>query len=223
MPQQDFSHYYTYAELTDFINACAQDYPDLVTVESLGKSHENRDIWLVTLTNKQTGPALEKPAFWIDGNTHAGEVTGSAVALYFINHCSSMHGQDEAVTRLLDDFAVYVLPRITVDGSEKYLTTPHMLRSSVRRYPYVDDRDGLYPEDLNGDGLVLQMRLKDPNGPWKVSEQDPRVMLRRKPDEYGGDYYFLLPEGRINNFDGVNINIAPAREGLDFNRNYPFD
>ena len=37
-------------------------YPSLVQVDSIGKSHEGRDIWLVTVTNQETGPAAEKPA-----------------------------------------------------------------------------------------------------------------------------------------------------------------
>ena len=76
--------------------------------------------------------------------------------------------------------------------------------------------------DVDGDGLILQMRIRDPNGAWKASAQDPRIMRRREPDEFGGTYYSLVPEGRIRNYDGYEIKIAPMPEGLDFNRNYPF-
>src|SRR5438477_8716776 len=140
MPQIDFSHYYKYDEIRDFLDDVAREYPKLVSVSSIGKSYEGRDIILATLTNRETGPATEKPAYWIDANTHAGEVTGGAVALYTIWYAASQYGQDEQVTRLLDDHALYILPRIAVDGVEKYLTTPHSLRSSTRRYPYEEDR-----------------------------------------------------------------------------------
>src|SRR5438067_6853034 len=136
MPQIDFSHYYTYTEIRSFLDDCVKEYPNLISIAPIGKSYEGRDIVLATLTNCDTGPALEKPAYWIDANTHAGEVTGSAVALYTIQHLLTQHGTDEQVTRLLDGYTVYILPRITVDGSEEYLTTPRMLRSSLRAYPY---------------------------------------------------------------------------------------
>jgi murein tripeptide amidase MpaA len=223
MPEIDFSHYYTYDELTTFVHTIAEEHPTLAQVESIGKSHEGRDIWLVTLTNLATGLAREKPAYWIDANTHAGEVTGSAVALYTIWYATSKHGTDEQVTRLLDNHALYILPRITVDGSEKYLTTPYMLRSSTRRYPYEEDREGLQPEDIDGDGEILTMRIQDPTGNYKVSERDPRIMRRRDPDEYGGTYYHLLMEGRLHNWNGFDIKPAPPREGLDLNRNYPYE
>jgi murein tripeptide amidase MpaA len=105
MPQIDFSHYYTYAEIKEFLDACASEYPDLVSVASIGKSYEGRDILLATLTNRKTGPDLEKPAYWIDANTHAGEVTGSAVALYTMAHHLENYGKDPRVTTLLDEHA----------------------------------------------------------------------------------------------------------------------
>ena len=62
MPQIDFSHYYTYDELTTFVHTIAEEHPTLAQVESIGKSHEGRDIWVVTVTNLATGLAREKPA-----------------------------------------------------------------------------------------------------------------------------------------------------------------
>jgi murein tripeptide amidase MpaA len=223
MPQIDFSHYYKYDEIRDFLDDVAREYPKLVSVSSIGKSYEGRDIMLATLTNRQTGPDTEKPAYWIDANTHAGEVTGSAVALFTIGSYTARYGKDERVTNLLDNYTVYVLPRITVDGSETFLTTPHWMRSSMRRYPFVEDREGLYPDDIDGDGKILQMRIKDPDGAWRVSDKDPRIMRRRGPDEMGGTYYHLIPEGIINNWDGYELKLAPPRYGLDLNRNYPHD
>ncbi len=220
-PEFDFSHYYTHAELQTFLQDLAAAYPQLLQLETIGTSYEGRAIPIALLTNRDTGPALEKPGYWIDANTHAGEVTGSAVACYTIYHLCTAYGDDARVTRLLDQYMVYVLPRITVDGSEKYLTTPHMLRSSPRLYPHPDERDGLQRDDVNGDGLILQMRYEDPSGAWKTAAADPRIMRRREPDEFGGTYYSLLPEGRIHNYDGYTVPIAPQPEGLDFNRNYP--
>ena len=65
-----FDRFYRYAELTEVLHAFARDYPALVTIEAIGKSHEGREIWTLTVTNGATGPASEKPAFWIDGNIH---------------------------------------------------------------------------------------------------------------------------------------------------------
>ena len=217
----DFSHYYTYDELVKYLHHLAQSYPHLISLKVIGQSYAGRDIWLAILTDQETGAAVEKPGYWIDANTHAGEVTGSAVALYIINTLLTQYGQDSQSTRLLENYTVYVLPRLAVDGAEKYLTTPYKLRSSIRPHPYPEERDGLYPEDVNGDDLILQMRFKDDCGAWKISEKDPRIMVHREPEEFGGTYYTVLPEGLIRNYDGYDIKLAPTLEGIDLNRNYP--
>jgi murein tripeptide amidase MpaA len=64
--------------------------------------------------------------------------------------------------------------------------------------------------------------VKDPDGAWKVSEKDPRLMRRRAPDEEGGTYYRLYTEGMIRNYDGYEVKIAHPRQGLDFNRNFAY-
>ncbi len=222
-PANDILSYYTYDTLTRILRDLVAAYPHLAQLESIGKSYEGRELWLVTLTNSATGPAIEKPAYWIDANTHAGEVTGSTVVLYTIWSYLTSYGSDEKVTKALDRSAIYLLPRLSVDGAEKYLTSPYYLRSSTRLHPYEDERDGLYPEDIDEDGQILDMRIKDPNGPWKRSEKDPRIMRRRELDEEGGEYYQLLTEGLIRNYDGYIIPVAPPREGMDINRNYPYE
>jgi murein tripeptide amidase MpaA len=98
---------------------------------------------------------------------------------------------------------------------------PKYIRSGTRPYPLEDKQDGLHPEDMDGDGRILQMRIPDPTGDWKVSDRDPRLMVKRGPDEEGGTYYRVFPEGLIENYDGHIITVAPALEGLDFNRNFP--
>jgi murein tripeptide amidase MpaA len=76
-------------------------------------------------------------------------------------------------------------------------------------------------EDVDGDGLMLMMRLPDPNGAWKVCPEEPRLLVRREPEESGGQYYRLLREGRIGDYDGVTFGIQTDKEGLDLNRNFP--
>src|SRR4029453_7565358 len=85
MPAIAFDRFYRYADLTALLNAFVAEYAKLVSIESIGKSYEGRDIWIVTVTNSATGPAAEKPAFWVDGNIHATEVAASAANLYLLN------------------------------------------------------------------------------------------------------------------------------------------
>jgi murein tripeptide amidase MpaA len=218
----DFTRYYNQADLTMALQAFAEEHPSLVQLHSLGKSYEGRDIWCMTITQVATGPAEEKPAYWLDANIHATEVTGTMGALHVIHTLLTGYASDESIRRLIDERTFYIVPRVNPDGAEQYFTSPLYVRSGTRPYPYVDERDGLYPYDIDGDGRILEMRVKDPDGAWKISEKDPRLMRRRAPDEEGGTYYRIYSEGLIRNYDGYEVKIAHPRQGLDFNRNFAY-
>jgi murein tripeptide amidase MpaA len=217
-----FDAYLRYGELTGALRALAEEHPGLCKVESIGKSYEGREIWLAELTNLKTGPAETKPAFWVDGNTHAGEVTGSMAALYLIEHLLEKHGSEDLPTRLLDEQAFYVLPRLSPDGAERYLTTAYTLRATLRPWPEPEEEPGLHSADVDGDGNILQMRVEDENGEWRASEKDARLMVPRAPDETGAAYYRLYREGTFKDYDGFARKIARPLYGLDMNRQYPY-
>ncbi len=223
MPEIQFNTYYRYDELTRILQDYARAYPELVRLESIGQSYEGRDIWLVTATNFATGEDKDKPALWVDGNIHASEVSPSSACLYLLNKLVTAYGTDPDVTRCLDTRAFYICPRLNPDGAEWALADqPKIIRSSTRPYPYDEDPiEGLAMEDVDGDGRILTMRIPDSNGPWKVCPEDPRLLVRREPAETGGQYYRLLREGRIDNYDGLLIQVQKNKEGLDLNRNYP--
>ncbi len=218
----DFSEYFNYAGLTEKLQALAAAYPGLAALESLGKSWQGRDIWAMTLTNSATGPARDKPAFYIDAHIHAEEVATSHTALYTVWYLLTNYGSDPEATWLLDHTAFYVLPRVNPDGAEISLTTGHHWCGNGRYLPGDEQTRGLCQSDINGDGLIVDMRLEDPAGEWKVSADDPRLMVLRQPGEIGdGPYYRLFREGEIRgDWDGVTIEIEKPRDG-NLNRNYP--
>ena len=223
MPPVAFDRFYRHAELTELLHAFAREHPGLVSIEAIGKSHEGRDIWMLTVTNSATGPASEKPAFWVDGNIHSTEVAASAASLYFLHTLVTQYGNDADVTRALDTRAFYICPRINPDGAEWALADhPKWVRSSTRAYPFDEEPDeGLSVEDIDGDGRILQMRIEDSNGLWKSHPQEPGLMVRRDPIETGGTYYRIIPEGRYDGYDGYTLQVKRPRHGLDLNRNFP--
>jgi hypothetical protein len=89
--------------------------------------------------------------------------------------------------------------------------------------PWDEDGDGLLDEDraddLDGDGAITQMRVKSPQGTFKISREDPRLMVPRAPGESGGEYFLMLSEGIDNDGDG-SFN-EDGVGGIDMNRNFP--
>jgi len=226
-PTPRFDTFYKYDALTRLLFDYADAHPELVSVASIGKSFEGRDIWVATVTNSATGSHADKPAFWADGNIHAAELTASTTVLYYLHHLVTHYGQaselGRQVTTLLDTRTLYLCPRLNPDGAELALADrPRHIRSSTRRYPFEEEPvEGLTMEDVDGDGRLLTMRIPDPHGAYKKAAQDPRLMVAREPGEFGGEYYRLLPEGTLKNWDGLTVKVNKDIEGLDLNRNFP--
>jgi murein tripeptide amidase MpaA len=173
------------------------------------------------ISNPKTGAAESKPAYYLDAQIHAEEHATSSVALYTLDYLLSNYGKDDEVTRLLDQQVFYIIPRINPDGAELSLKEPYNRWCGNGRFSPTEIRQsGLIEDDINGDGFIVRMRVKDPKGEWKKSSLDPRLMVQREPGEEGGEYYRLYPEGFIKDFDGVNVPIEKPQDG-NMNRNFP--
>lgn len=220
-----FDHFYDHAELTRALQALQAAYPKLLTLKSIGKSYQGRDIWAAILTNPATGPAAHKPGYYIDGNIHGNEIQGAEVALYVVWYLLTNYGSSELATRLLDERAFYVVPTMNPDSRDYYInlpSDPNSPRSGLM--PYDSDRDGLAdedgPEDLDGDGSITSMRKRDSNGTHKPHPEDPRILIPVKPGEKG-EYILLGQEGVDNDGDGLINEDGPG--GYDMNRNYGYN
>lgn len=216
-----YDHYYKYDELEKNLKYFSDKYPELCDLESICVTEENRNVYAMTITNKKTGAALDKPAFHIDGNTHAGEVTGSMAAMHAIDVLLTGYGEDKVITKILDRMTIYVVPRISPDGAETYLTTPYSIRSVNRVHN--PENGGIRSEDLDGDGVIRMMRIPTPYGAWKKDKNDSSIMAKRDPGDADGDFYDIYVEGNFEAFDG-DENLKEKKEdwSLDFNRNYPY-
>lgn len=219
MNKPAFDKYYRHDDLTELLQTFVREFPEVTRLESIGKSHEGRDVWALTITGP--GEALDKPGFLVDGNIHGSEVTASTTALYFAWTLLSGYGSDETITRIVDDSAIYIIPVISPDGVEHVLSNVGWVRSGTRMYPEEEARDGLHMGDVDGDGRILSMRMADPGGGWKVSALDERLLVPRRFNDNEGPFYRVFPEGLIHNYDGVEVGVAPPQRGLDFNRNFP--
>lgn len=218
----DFNRYPRFHELEAIWQSLADEYPSLTRLYSIGKSFHGQELWMLELTNQETGDPESKPGYYLDGVTHPEEVSGAMVATYTAWYLLSQYGANDMVTRLLDTQTVYVLPVVNPDGYEVCMDGLYYeWHGNVRYLPGMEQEGaGLHYQDINGDRFITRMRFKDPKGEWKVSEKDPRLMLPREPYEYGGEYYRVLPEGVIMDYDGVEFDIPRPRDG-NTNRNFP--
>lgn len=125
--ETDPYQYFTYEEMTDFLFNLQALYPNLLTVESLAKSYENRDIWLVTLSNVEN-QTNEKPGILLLGAHHGNEKPSYEVLIYFIYHMlnhydntTTYYAGDQAVSgneiqQALNTTVFYIIPMVNPDG-----------------------------------------------------------------------------------------------------------
>lgn len=222
----NFDRYLRYDELVTWLHDLAEQHPNLIELETYGKSHEGRDLWLATVTDSATGPADTKPAHWVDASIHASELTTTVAACHLLHHLVNGYNTDVEITRALKTRTFYIAPRVNPDGVEWVLADkPKVRRSSTRPWPYGDGhrQPGLHSEDIDGDGRVLTMRIEDPNGEWMAHPHHEDLMIRIWAHGCNDDTkrYRIVPEGSITDYDGFTIPIATPVEGLDLNRNFP--
>ena len=220
--QTSWNKYYTYSGITDLLNRLAAAYPNLVTLESFGKSFQGRDIYVVTITDKKAGAPGQKPGYWIDGNIHSIELQGTEMALYTAWYLCEMYNDNAFIKKLLEEKTFYIAPTINPDSREYFTSVGVPPRSGLM--PWDSDRDGLFDEDgyddLNGDKNISQMRRKNPDGGYIIDPKEPRRMIRVEPGEKG-EYEMLGMEGIDNDGDGLINEDGPG--GYDGNRDWGFN
>jgi murein tripeptide amidase MpaA len=223
LPMNHLKHdtYYDYDAMTAYLKSLPEAYPKLMTLSSIAKTFAGRDVWCVEITNHSTGTGTAKVGYYIDAQIHAEEHATSSVALYAISYLLENFGKDPEVTRLLDEQVFYIFPRINPDGAEYSLQHPYYLWcGNGRCEPGYERISGLKVQDITGDGFITSMRVRDSKGEWKKSERDPRLMVQRQPHEQGGEYYRLFPEGIIEDYNGIHVEVERPEDG-NMNRNFP--
>lgn len=216
-----FNTFHSEQVMISWLRKWADNYPELTELYEVGKSFEGRPVYQMTLTNRKTGKDTDKPGAYFEGNRHSGEITSAESVMWLAKYLLENYGRDAEVTRLLDTKVIYLRPVNNPDGQNLYLNTAQSNRSTVR--PEDNDNDGLLdedpPEDLDSNGVILNMRWKDSvKGNWITDSLDPSGRIMKRVAEGKGTYrissegYDSDGDGRINE-DGIG--------GLDLHRNYP--
>jgi hypothetical protein len=205
-----FNRYYDWAEMEAALRKLQKAYPKFLTLRSIGKSFQERNIWYMTINNPDTGKEMNKAAMYMDANIHGNEVQGGEVCLYTIWYLMENYKYNDYIRQLVDERVFYIFPSVNPDGRDLWLHKGGSARSS--QTPYDNDADGLYdedgPEDLDGDGEVGSMYIKVPlgEGTHRLNDTKDRLVpvkknIKGRADELG-DYKYIGSEGLDNDGDG---------------------
>lgn len=202
-----WNRYHTNLALEEIMKDMAKKHPNIVKLQSIGKSYQGNDIWVLTITDFSTGKAEDKPAMWIDGNIHSNEIQGTEFTLYTAWYLAEMYGDLDFITQLLKDKTFYIAPTINPDAHDYFIKEANNQNSPRSGMMIFDnDRDGEFGEDpfddLNKDGHITMMIRKSPTGRFIKDKMDPRKLVMVGPDQQG-EYEMLGYEGIDRDGDGV--------------------
>ena len=115
------SRYHNYPEMVAEIQKAAADYPAIVSVFSIGKSYQGRDIWAAKVSDN-VATDEDEPEVLIDALHHAREHLSTEQALATLRWLTQGYGTDTTVTRLVDTREIFIIFALNPDGLSYDLT-----------------------------------------------------------------------------------------------------
>ncbi len=180
----NFGIFHSYSEITDWLDLLNTTYPNVVSAKwSLGLSGEGRDLWCVRVSDN---PEIDEgePEILFDGMHHAREIMASETPMMLIEHLASNYGFDPAITWLLDNREIYVVPVVNPDGFVYNETTDPagggMWRKNRRNNgggSYGVDPNRNYPYEWVGPGSSTDPWSETYRGPSAGSEPEVQAMM----------------------------------------------
>lgn len=213
--------YHNYQSLSEALKKLADQNKKITRLTSLGQTLKGKELWLLQISGEKGAPE-EKQALLICGNPEGDHLIGSEVALGIAEYLIKGYGTDKQVTEVLDKRTFYFIPRLNPDGAEFFfqktqIEHPENLKPRDEDYDWLVDEDP--PEDLNNDGMITLMRVKNKEGDWYIDKKDSRLMHKKEKSTSLDSLYKIYPEGIDN--DGDEKYNEDGLGGFDINRNFP--
>jgi hypothetical protein len=111
--------YHNYTALTAELNRIASAYPDIIQLQSAGKSVEQRELWYVKISD-QVEVDEEEPKMLYLANMHGDEVVGREMMLLLIDELARNYGKNQKITELINHSQIYIMPSMNPDGFERH-------------------------------------------------------------------------------------------------------
>lgn len=183
-------------------------------LHKLATSPGGRDLLMLEIGPETGSEKKTQPAIFVVGNLEGIIPISTEASLYLADLVLS---GDAAKNKTW-----YILPNGNPDAAAHYFKNVLTL-DSRNDLPHNDDMDESTDEDgwedLNKDGLITQMRVKDPTGTWIPIEGEKRLMKRADASKGEIGMYKLYSEGTDNDGDGEYN--EDSFGGVNVNRNFP--
>lgn len=211
----DDAGYPTFSEITSFLKDLAAKYPHIMKLESIGKSVEGRELWVVKISDNVAVDELE-PEFKYISSMHGDEITGRELSQFLIKDLLEAYGKNERITKLINNTELYIMPSMNPDGSKR------RQRSNANGV----DLNRNFPDWVRGDSNTTSNREAETLAVMKFQSQRQFAL---SANFHGGavvvnypwdSTYDLHPQDDlVTNFSLEYANLNPAmRSSREFDR-----
>ena len=111
--------YHSYDVLTKLLRDYTNAYPHITQLFSVGKSVQNRELWVMRITDNPSVQEPGEPMFKYVANMHGDEVIGREIVIYLIQYLCDNYGHDDRVSNLINSTDIYIMPSMNPDGFEQ--------------------------------------------------------------------------------------------------------
>jgi hypothetical protein len=112
-----FEDYHDYDALTAELQRLAEAHPDTAQLATLGRSGQNRELWVLKLSDNAAAEEDEPKLLYV-ANMHGDEVVGRELMIYLARLLLEGYGSDARATNLLNSSQIYIVPSMNPDGFE---------------------------------------------------------------------------------------------------------
>ncbi|HPP02634.1 MAG TPA: M14 family metallopeptidase [bacterium] len=213
----------TYHEVSQALRSWSVEHADILRLSSLARTREGREVWVCEIGRGTGEERRQRPAMLIVSGVEGPTLAGNEYALGFIESLCQTKGEAE-VNALLDSVTIYVVPCLNPDAAERFFASPRM-EQTANLNPFDQDHDGLVdedgPDDLDGDGRITWLRVRDPKGTFTAHPEDGRILIEADSAKAEAGRWLYFREG-LDNDEDEKINEDPAG-GVNLNANFPFE
>lgn len=130
--------YPTHAKITAFLKSIEKNYPNIAKLESIGKSVDGKDLWVLKISDNVNVDEVE-PEFKYISSMHGDEITGREMMQFLIKDIVEGYGKDKRITDLVNNTELYIMPSMNPDGSKKKQRANANGYDLNRNFPNWDD------------------------------------------------------------------------------------
>lgn len=106
-PPSNFK-YHNYDSMVQKLKDINKKYPNITSLYTIGKSNQNRDLWVIIVSDQPLIHEPGEPELKYIGNMHGDESVGRECLILLIEYLCINYGKSEYITQLVNNVSDFI-------------------------------------------------------------------------------------------------------------------